>query len=32
MTEDNKLNLRYVNGSQIKGKLSGPEARSEYYL
>ena len=29
-TEDNKLNLRYVNGSQIKASASGPEAaRSE---
>ena len=28
--EDNKLNLRYVNGSQIKASASGPEAaRSE---
>ena len=29
-TEDNKLNLRYTNGSQIKASASGPEAaRSE---
>ena len=28
--EDNKLNLRYMNGSQIKAVSSGPEAaRSE---